>query len=418
MRVRPAPQSVRDGGRQVGWWSWRAETLTLTSARLPVALPSQPARLAARLLSTQRPIGTIRPVSSASGMKSTGWIRPRSGCCQRTSASAPRDLAGARGRRWAGSEHQLVAVDRARAGRPPARGSSGIAACIAGVERRRRGRCPPSWPGTWRGRRCGSAPRRPGRRGRCATPTLARTRSACPDRRTAPAASPSIRLATTSPPRARASPSSSTANSSPPSRAAVSPARRSRRAGCATAISSSSPPAWPSESLTNLKPSRSTKSTATGVRSRAPRAARPVLQPIHEERAVRQVGERVVERLGACRRSGLGVGEREAHVLGEGEQHVALVGAVAAARGTGGDGQQAAGHAVAGTPGRSSSHRMPSAAASGRRCRCPRSRRAASLRARRPRESGGRGRGPSPSRGRRRPRGEAASDRARRAAAT
>ena len=37
--------------------------------------------------STQRPIGSISPFSSATGMKSTGEIRPRSGCSQRTSAS-------------------------------------------------------------------------------------------------------------------------------------------------------------------------------------------------------------------------------------------------------------------------------------------------------------------------------------------
>jgi hypothetical protein len=36
---------------------------------------------------THLPIGTISPVSSASGMKWLGCNRPRSGCCQRSRAS-------------------------------------------------------------------------------------------------------------------------------------------------------------------------------------------------------------------------------------------------------------------------------------------------------------------------------------------
>ena len=39
--------------------------------------------------STQRPSGTTRPVSSASGMNASGLTRPRCGCIQRTSASTP-----------------------------------------------------------------------------------------------------------------------------------------------------------------------------------------------------------------------------------------------------------------------------------------------------------------------------------------
>mgnify|MGYP003346657712 CR=1 FL=1 len=39
--------------------------------------------------STQRPIGTMSPVASAMLMKAPGLIRPRAGCCQRTSASRP-----------------------------------------------------------------------------------------------------------------------------------------------------------------------------------------------------------------------------------------------------------------------------------------------------------------------------------------
>jgi hypothetical protein len=39
--------------------------------------------------STQRPIGTISPVSSASGMNCIGDTMPKSGCIQRSSASTP-----------------------------------------------------------------------------------------------------------------------------------------------------------------------------------------------------------------------------------------------------------------------------------------------------------------------------------------
>jgi len=38
---------------------------------------------------THSPIGIIKPVSSASGMKSTGDTDPSSGLCQRNNASTP-----------------------------------------------------------------------------------------------------------------------------------------------------------------------------------------------------------------------------------------------------------------------------------------------------------------------------------------
>ena len=46
--------------------------------------------------STQRPIGTIRPISSANGMNWSGGTRPRSGWRQRSSASTPDDRPSAR----------------------------------------------------------------------------------------------------------------------------------------------------------------------------------------------------------------------------------------------------------------------------------------------------------------------------------
>ena len=70
--------------------------------------------------------------------------------------------------------------------------------------------------------------------------------------------------------------------------------RSVRRSRSATAISSSSPAVWPEPSLTALKSSRSTNSTATGAAS-AVGAGERVLQPVGEQRAVGQAGQRVVE---------------------------------------------------------------------------------------------------------------------------
>ena len=75
--------------------------------------------------------------------------------------------------------------------------------------------------------------------------------------------------------------------------------------------------------MTVLKPSRSKKSTPTGVR-RALGARRARAAAVEEEGAVGQPGERVVERLvdGVLDRAR--VVQREARVLGEGEQDLLL----------------------------------------------------------------------------------------------
>ena len=72
--------------------NWRADRLTDTNERravAPVASRRQRAAWRQAVSSTQRPSGTIRPVSSAIGMNDSGATRPRVGCCQRTSASKP-----------------------------------------------------------------------------------------------------------------------------------------------------------------------------------------------------------------------------------------------------------------------------------------------------------------------------------------
>ena len=71
-----------------GSWNSRAREVDRHRQRRPVAArPATPAPGGRPRRSTQRPSGTISPVSSASGMKSPGGTRPRAGCRQRTSAS-------------------------------------------------------------------------------------------------------------------------------------------------------------------------------------------------------------------------------------------------------------------------------------------------------------------------------------------
>ena len=69
---------------------------------------------------------------------------------------------------------------------------------------------------------------------------------------------------------------------------------RSKR--CASSWSSWSPASWPRLSLTCLNQSRSRSSTTIGS-PRALRARERVVEPVAEQRAVREPGELVVERL-------------------------------------------------------------------------------------------------------------------------
>ena len=71
--------------------SCRAETFTLirTGAAAPCSL-CQPTKRAHAVRRIHSPSSTIRPLRSATGMKSTGLTNPRTGCCQRTSDSTYR----------------------------------------------------------------------------------------------------------------------------------------------------------------------------------------------------------------------------------------------------------------------------------------------------------------------------------------
>ena len=66
--------------------NWTGDTFTLTWK--PGTRAAHRAAHRAASWKTQSPSGTIRPVSSAIGMNSSGWMIPRTGWSQRTSASA------------------------------------------------------------------------------------------------------------------------------------------------------------------------------------------------------------------------------------------------------------------------------------------------------------------------------------------
>ena len=62
---------------------------------------------------THAPISSMMPISSASGMKTPGGTSPRSGCCQRTRASAPDERAVAKSNLRLVVDHELPAGGRA-----------------------------------------------------------------------------------------------------------------------------------------------------------------------------------------------------------------------------------------------------------------------------------------------------------------
>ena len=104
----PRPPCARMPPAQI----WRAERLTeITSGAKPAWRHAAPWAQAVR--STHSPIGTMRPVSSASGMKRSGRISPRCGWFQRTSASTRVDRAGAQVHARLVVQQQLVALDGA-----------------------------------------------------------------------------------------------------------------------------------------------------------------------------------------------------------------------------------------------------------------------------------------------------------------
>ena len=122
--------------------------------------------------------------------------------------------------------------------------------------------------------------------------TLTRVCSSAPSTKGCLSAS-SRRSATSSGPASSESSSEMTTNSSPPSRPSASASRMTPSRRAATACSSSSPALWPRVSLMSLKLSMSMKSAAAGVWLRRERDEH-LLDPIQDQGAVRQSGQRVV----------------------------------------------------------------------------------------------------------------------------
>ena len=239
-----------------------------------------------RARSTQRPSGTIRPVSSASGMNASGRTRPRCGCIQRTSASTPDDAAGRQSRRSAGSAGRTRRRRGRAAGRPAGRGGAARPrACAART--RRSGPCRRSWHDVHRD--VGVAqqllgvdrPRWPA----TAMPMLAWTNDllAVDDA----AAAPSARMMRSTTCTADCSLGRSTEHhrelvaAEPGGGVAGAHQARSRSA---TARSIESPAACPSPSLTVLKSSRSRSSTARVVASRSRRASACATRSVNRAR--------------------------------------------------------------------------------------------------------------------------------------
>ena len=84
------------------------------------------------------------------------------------------------------------------------------------------------------------------------------------------------------------------ANSSPPMRATISVSRTSVRRRSVTAFSSLSPAGWPSVSLTCLKWSRSSRCDGDHLATLGARQG--VLEPLVEQHAIGQSGQRIVQR--------------------------------------------------------------------------------------------------------------------------
>ena len=233
--------------------------------------------------STQRPIGTIRPVSSAVGMNSAGEHHAARRMLPAEQRLEAAQLPVRRARRSAGSRPRSslplervpqIGLELQPLARPPPAST---------CRRPRSAPCRAPWRGTSPCRRRAPCPRRAGSAASLMHDADADRREdlAAVQRRTAAPTAASRRSATACASAALRTPSSRTVNSSPPSRASVcSPPKRGTvsvdRSDCssrrAMPISSSSPARWPRLSLTILKRSTSRKNTAND--GAAPASAR------------------------------------------------------------------------------------------------------------------------------------------------
>ena len=231
-RVEAASRAARaaTSSTRPGCWSWRAERLTLIAERRDRRRGVLPLRAIWRQASssTQRPSGTMRPVSSASGDEVRRGAAGRAAGAPSARAPRPRRCARSAGRRPAGS-----------AGRTR-RAPTALRRSISSSRRSLRGRVHAlvedlvarlalaPWRGTSRGRRRAGCPRAVVRRAvLSAMPMLTVTNTSRPSTMNGRCELGGEPLGDRGGRARRPSTSSSRiANSSPPSRATVSSGRR------------------------------------------------------------------------------------------------------------------------------------------------------------------------------------------------
>ena len=112
MRAGSAPARSRcesTRNTRSGCHSWRGDRLNPVSRWMPS--DSQIASWRATSATTQSPMASMRPISSASGMNSPGAIRPPRGSCHRSSALHAHDGAGREVHDRLVVQHPVLALD-------------------------------------------------------------------------------------------------------------------------------------------------------------------------------------------------------------------------------------------------------------------------------------------------------------------
>ena len=239
--------------------NWASDRFTATVTSCPASRQARAWRQASR--STQSPIGTISPHSSATGRNSCGSSRPRSGWRQRIRASTPitRPLPTSSSDWYSSTNSPRSSAWRKRCWSSP---RSITRAFISGLKKRKllRPLCLAWYMATsaWCIRVSTSVPSV----GQMATPIETDSEKVLPPTSTGRATACITACATWAAWSAPPMSASSTTNSSPPRRLMVSTRRTQPRRRAATSRRTASPAWWPLWSLIALKRSRSRKSTA------------------------------------------------------------------------------------------------------------------------------------------------------------
>ena len=238
--------------------SWRPQTFTASrSGGSPVfarrAFQSTTCRQACS--STHASIPATRPVSSASGMKTSGPTAP-DGRDHRASPSKPRSSpVPARTCGWYTTLNSLRSIAWRNADSMSKRSVAQARISASKISKRHPPACLARYIAVSESRSSVSAESSgPDRNAR---PTLAETNASTPSRSNGRSTSATMRRATSTPARASSRSSAITTNSSPPRRPTVSGVRKPSRKRCDTWISSRSPALCPRLSFTIFTRSRS-----------------------------------------------------------------------------------------------------------------------------------------------------------------